>query len=203
LVESEEEKKKYLNIIMEETVRLKNMVNEILQLSQIEAGHIELKMAPFSMEALVKRTMDKLVPYALKRNITIKFVNMSNDVLTCLGDENRIKQVVINLLNNAIQHSYDYSNILISSYRQNEYIYVCVRDFGEGIPEEDIPFIWDRFYTVDKTKSEESTGLGLAIVKNIMNAHGTDVTVNSVYGEGTEFCFHLSGYNEILISEEQ
>jgi signal transduction histidine kinase len=121
---------------------------------------------------------------------------MSEDVLTCFADENRIKQVLINLINNATKHSYDYGNILISAYRQNDNIYVCIRDFGEGIPAEDLPFIWDRFYTVDKNKSESSTGLGLAIVKNIINAHGCEITVNSVYGEGSEFCFYLPSYNE-------
>ncbi|MHB1392989.1 MAG: sensor histidine kinase [Clostridia bacterium] len=196
LVESEEDKKKYLGIIMDETVRLKVMVDEILQLSQIEAGFIQLKLVPFSMEAMIRRTIDKLLPYASKRNVTIKFINMAEDVLTCFGDENRIKQVLINLINNATKHSYDYGNILISAYRQSESIYVCIRDFGEGIPEEDIPFIWDRFYTVDKHMSENSTGLGLAIVKNIINAHGCEITVNSVYGEGSEFCFYLPSYNE-------
>lgn len=198
LVDSEEDKQKYLNIIMEETVRLKGMVDEILQLSQIEAGFVELKLAPFSMEALIRRTIDKLLPFASKRNITIKFINMSDDVLMTFGDENRIKQVMINLLNNAIKHSYDYGNILVSAYRQNDLIYVCVRDFGEGIPEEELPFIWHRFYTVDKSKSEDKTGLGLAIVKNIINAHGTEVTANSVFGEGTQFCFYLPGYSESI-----
>lgn len=196
LVESEEDRQKYLRIIMDETVRLKTMVDEILQLSQIEAGFIQLKLVPFSMEAMIRRTIDKLLPYALKRNITIKFINMSEDVLTCFGDENRIKQVLINLINNATKHSYDYGNILISAYRQSDSIYVCVRDFGEGIPEEDLPFIWDRFYTADKKKSENSTGLGLAIVKNIINAHGCEITVNSIYGEGSEFCFYLPSYSE-------
>lgn len=197
LVETEEDRQKYLGIIMDETVRLKTMVDEILQLSQIEAGFIQLKLVPFSMEAMIRRTIDKLLPYASKRNITIKFINMSEDVLTCFGDENRIKQVLINLINNATKHSYDYGNILISAYRQSDYIYVCIRDFGEGIPAEDLPFIWDRFYTVDKNKSENSTGLGLAIVKNIINAHGCEITVNSVYGEGSEFCFYLPSYNEL------
>jgi signal transduction histidine kinase len=121
---------------------------------------------------------------------------MSEDALTCFGDENRIKQVLINLINNATKHSYDYGNILISAYRQDGNIYVCIRDFGEGIPEMDLPFIWDRFYIVDKRKSENSTGLGLAIVKNIINAHGCEINVTSVRGEGSEFCFYLPEYNE-------
>ena len=196
LVDSEEDRKKYLGIIMDETVRLKTMVNEILQLSQIEAGHIQLQQLPFSMEAMIRRTIDKLLPYASKRNIAIKFINMSEDVLTCFGDENRIKQVLINLIGNAIKHSYDYGNIQINAYRQSDCIYVSVRDFGEGIPVEDLPFIWDRFYTVDKNNSENSTGLGLAIAKNIINAHGCEITVKSIYGEGSEFCFYLPSYNE-------
>ncbi len=194
--ESEEERQKYLAIIMEETVRLKLMVDEILQLSQLEDGHVQLKNIPFSIDSVIKRTIDKLLPIATKRHISIKYQNLSDEIMTCLADENRIKQVLINLLNNAIKHSYDYGNILISTYRQNEFVYVCVRDFGEGIPEEDLPFIWDRFYTVDKQRTVESTGLGLAIVKNILNAHGTGITASSVLGEGTEFCFYLQSYIE-------
>jgi len=196
LVESEEDKKKYLGIIMDETVRLKNMVDEILQLSQIEAGFINLKLVPFRMDNLIRSIIDKLLPYASKRNITIEYINMSEDALTCFGDENRIKQVLINLINNATKHSYDYSNILIRSYREDENIYVCIKDSGEGISMTDLPFIWDRFYIVDKKKSENSTGLGLAIVKNIINAHGCEIDVKSVKGEGSEFCFYLPEYNE-------
>lgn len=196
LAETKEDEEKYLNIIMEESIRLKHMVDEILQLSQMEEGYIQLNINPFSMDTLLKRTIDKVYPIASKRNISIKYNNISDDMLVCLGDENRIKQVVINMLHNAIKHSYNYNNILINSYRQNDRIYVCIRDYGEGIPQEDIPFIFDRFYTVNKSKSEESSGLGLAIVKNIVSSHGSDITVNSTVGEGTEFCFWLPAYVE-------
>ena len=196
LAESKEEEQKYLNIIMEESIRLKTMVNEILQLSQIEEGFAPLNINSFSMDALLKRTIDKVYSYAARRNISIKFNNISDDLLLCLADESRIKQVVINLLHNAIKHSYNYGNILINTYVQNDRIYICIRDFGEGIPQEDLNFIFDRFYTINKQKSEESTGLGLAIVKSIINSHGSEVTVNSVVGEGTEFCFWLPAYIE-------
>jgi signal transduction histidine kinase len=196
LAESKEEEQKYLNIIMEESIRLKTMVNEILQLSQVEEGFSPLNINSFSMDALLKRTIDKVYSYAAKRNISIKFNNISDDLLFCLADESKIKQVVINLLHNAIKHSFNYGNILINSYKQNDRIYVCIRDFGEGIPQEDINFIFDRFYTINKSKSEESTGLGLAIVKSIISSHGSEVTINSVVGEGTEFCFWLQAYNE-------
>lgn len=196
LAESKEDEQKYLNIILEESIRLKNMVDEILQLSQLEEGYIHINAIPFSMDTLVRRTIEKIYPFAYKRNISIKFNNISDDMLVCIGDENRIKQVVINLLHNAIKHSYNYNNILVNTYRQNDRIYVCIRDFGEGIPQEDIPFIFDRFYTINKSKSEESTGLGLAIVKHIIGSHGSDITVNSTVGEGTEFCFWLPAYVE-------
>jgi signal transduction histidine kinase len=197
LAESKEDEEKYLNIIMEESIRLRMMVDEILQLSQIEEGYIQMNIRSFSMDSLLKRTIDKVYPIATKRNISIKFNNISDDdLLLCLGDEGKIKQVVINLLHNAIKHSYNYGNILINSYRQNDRIYVCIRDFGEGIPQEDLPFIFDRFYTINKTKSEQSTGLGLAIVKNIIYMHQSEITVNSVLGEGTEFCFWLPAFTE-------
>lgn len=198
LAETDSDREKYLNIILEESERLRKMVDEILQLSQIEAGSIQLKLSPFSADAIVRRTIDKLLPLAVKKDISIKFNKIDDDLLLCLADENRIKQVIINLLTNAIKHSYEHSNILISSYRISEKIYICVRDFGEGISEEDLPFIWDRFYTTGKSydKSIEGIGLGLSIIKNIINAHGCDITVNSVKGEGTEFCFWLPSYTE-------
>ena len=197
LVESEEERNKYLGIIMDETARLKRMVDEILQLSQMEAGYVQLQSMPFSMDGMIRSMIDKMLPHALKRNIGIKFTKTPEDALNCFGDENRIKQVLINLIYNAIKHSYDNGEILISAYRQGENIYVCVRDFGEGIPEVDLPFIWDRFYIVDKQRSENSTGLGLAIVKNIINAHGCEINVKSVNGEGSEFCFYLPAHKEM------
>lgn len=200
LAENKEEEQKFLNIIMEESIRLRKMVDEILQLSQIEEGHIQLNINSFSMDALLKRTIEKVYPIASQRNISIKFNNISDDLLLCVADENRIKQVVINLLHNAIKHSYNYGNILINSYRQSDRIYVCIRDFGEGIAQEDVPFIFDRFYTINKSKSEESSGLGLAIVKNIISSHGSEITVNSVVGEGTEFCFWLPVYIEMSSS---
>jgi signal transduction histidine kinase len=196
LAESKEEEQKYLNIIMEESIRLKTMVNEILHLSQMEEGFAPFNINSFSMDALLKRTIDKVYSFAAKRHISIKFNNISDDLLLCLADESRIKQVVINLLHNAIKHSFNYGNILINSYKQNDRIYVCVRDFGEGIAQEDLNFIFDRFNTINKAKSEESSGLGLAIVKSIISSHGSEITVNSVLGEGTEFCFWLPAYNE-------
>ncbi|MCQ1531015.1 sensor histidine kinase [Lutispora saccharofermentans] len=198
LAETDSDREKYLNIILEESERLRKMVDEILHLSQIEAGSIQLKLSSFSIDALIKRTIDKILPLAVKRDISIKYNKVDDDLLLCLADENRIKQVLINLLTNATKHSYDHSNILISSYRLNDRIYICVRDFGEGISEEDLPFIWDRFYTAGKSKDKsiEGIGLGLSIIKSIINAHGCDITVNSVKEEGTEFCFWLPSYAE-------
>ncbi|MFZ5352433.1 MAG: sensor histidine kinase [Bacillota bacterium] len=196
LAETDEEREKYLSIILDESKRLRNMVNEILQLSQIEAGHIKLMITPFSIDNTIRMIIEKVSPIAVRRNISIKYNNISDEVLMCLADENRIKQVLINLLYNAIKHSFDYGNILVSLYKQSERIYVCIRDFGEGISHEDLPFIWDRYYTSSKSREEESTGLGLAIVRNIINAHNTDISVNSVKDEGTEFCFWLQSYQE-------
>ena len=139
LAETDSDREKYLNIILEESERLRKMVDEILHLSQIEAGSIQLKLSSFSIDALIKRTIDKILPLAVKRDISIKYNKVDDDLLLCLADENRIKQVLINLLTNATKHSYDHSNILISSYRLNDRIYICVRDFGEGISEEHLP----------------------------------------------------------------
>ena len=108
-------------------------------------------------------------------------------------DRAKIKQVMINLLDNACRYGVDGKKVVINVLKTEKSIKIAVKDFGNGIPSEDIPFLWDRFYRVDKSRRRDTggTGLGLAIVKNIISAHAGKVYVESKLGEYTEFSFEI------------
>ena len=110
-----------------------------------------------------------------------------------LADADKIEQVLQNLIDNAIKFTEKDNKIILSTYKENDRVLVCVKDQGAGISNEELKFIWDRFYTVDKAHSgkKSGTGLGLAIVKSIIELHEQEITVKSEINKGTEFIFTL------------
>lgn len=191
LVEDKDEQDKYLNIILEETLRLRRLVDELLELSQIEAGHIPLKKEQISIALVIKKVVEKLRPLAKDKNIS--FDTRIQGTPMILADEDRIEQVLINLVDNAIRYSKEGSEVKIEVREKDAGVIVAIKDSGPGIPEDEIPFIWERFYKIDKarTRQKGGTGLGLAIVKKIIGIHGGRVWVKNCDEGGTEFCFYL------------
>ena len=170
---------------------MRRLVDELLQLSHIEAGHFGLKKEQVSIKNLVKGVVKKFLPLCNSRNISL--VTEIEDLPNIIADEDRIEQVLINLVDNAIRHSTNDSQISIGAKSNNEGIIVFIKDSGQGIPEEDLPFIWERFYKVDKsrTRQKSGTGLGLAIVKKIVEVHGGKVWAKNNTEGGTTFFFLL------------
>ncbi|MDD4569192.1 MAG: ATP-binding protein [Tepidanaerobacteraceae bacterium] len=191
IVESREERDKYLRIILEETLRLRRLVDELLELSHIEAGHLNLKKDQVSVTSLVKRVAKKVSPILKSRNIDL--ILEVEDTPPIIADEDRIEQVLINLVDNAIRYSVDDSQIRVKARSFDDGIVVSIKDSGHGIPEDEIPFIWERFYKVDKarTRQKGGTGLGLAIVKKIIEVHGGKVWAKNSSEGGTTFFFFL------------
>ncbi len=171
-----------LQVIIEEAARLNHMVEDILYLSQIESGNSKLKLKTFSLWDLLNRVIKKVSFFTDKKSIRI-LLNVDEDAKVC-ADEEKMQQVFLNLLNNAINHSQENSEITIN---MSEDYKIEIIDQGEGIPAEDLPYIWDRFYKVDKSRKRDnnSTGLGMAIVKNILQAHGFQYGITSKLKEGT------------------
>ena len=171
MVENQEEYDKYLNIILEETLRLRRLVDELLELSNIEAGHLNIKKDYISIKQLVERVSKKVLPLCSNKNIEL--ITEIEEVPPVIADEDRIEQVVINLVDNAVRYSATGSKLTIKVQPCKEGIIVSVKDSGPGIPEAELPFIWERFYKVDKsrTRQKSGTGLGLAIVKKIIELH--------------------------------
>lgn len=187
-----EESKKYLTIIQKETYRLSKLINDLLEISKFDSQGVQFNMEPFPLNTVINRAIVSLKPRLDEKNIIVKTA-IPLDLPLCDGDEDRIEQVIHNLLSNAIHYSPVEGKILISGFLRENEIQVEVADNGPGIPAEELPKVWERFYRVDKDRSRRKggTGLGLAIVREIIKKHGGRVIAESEQGEGAVFGFTL------------
>jgi signal transduction histidine kinase len=171
-----------------QTRHLIRLVNDLRELSLAESGQLPLEKIPSNLNDLVTETLLALEPLAVDRGVTL-----SNEVLPLpevIVDPFRIRQVLINLLSNALQHTPKNGKVIINSRTDASWVVISVQDTGEGLEPGQLTAVFDRFYRADKSRSRETggTGLGLAIVKAIVEAHGGQVEVHSAgKGEGSQF----------------
>lgn len=179
-------REKFLSIIEDEANRLTRLINDILTLSHIE-NNIEGKKDEFEVGDIVKDVYNLMKHTAEKKNIEIVIGGESNSILN--GDSDRFKQMLINLVDNAIKYSDNNGKIVISTRCENEDFLISVEDNGVGIPKEHLGRLFERFYRVDKARSraQGGTGLGLAIVKYIVAGFNATIRVESEVGKGSKF----------------
>lgn len=189
---SEEEKRELAQIIYDESLRMGRLVNELLDLARMEAGHIQLNKDSINIREFARRVLRKFQGMAKDNNIQLKaeIAEIEHEIMV---DPDRIEQVLTNLIDNAMRHTNDQGTVTLAVSPLRDGIKFDVRDTGSGIPEEDLPFVFERFYKADKarTRGRSGTGLGLAIVRNIVEAHHGHVSVHSKIGEGTTFSFFI------------
>jgi two-component system phosphate regulon sensor histidine kinase PhoR len=186
------QRSRFLDIIRTHTDRLNLIITDLLLLSKIESGQIPLKREPVKLLALVDRTLGLLRHLIEQKQHKVVTV-IPSGLPPILGDEERLGQVFTNLLDNAIKYTPDHGTITITAEVVQDTVEVSVEDTGIGIPPQDLPRIFERFYRVDKARSRElgGTGLGLAIVKHLVEGHGGSVSVESLSGQGTRFRVRL------------
>lgn len=188
---SAEDHQKYLGVIVGETRRLNKLIRELLDLSQIESGKFPLNLQPFDVNELISRVLITFEEKIVEKKLEIE-VDFRQEKATVLADSDRIEQVVINLLDNAVKFTEEGGRIRIWTHSASDRILIGIADTGPGIPEEDQPYIWERFYKVDKSHTgKKGTGLGLSIVKKIIDQHGERITLQSQPGSGAVFTFTL------------
>jgi two-component system sensor histidine kinase ResE len=190
---SEEEKKEFAKIIYDETLRIGRLVNELLDLARMEAGHFSFHMESVPFKNFVERVTHKFNGIAKEKGITLSCAAASDHALVINMDADRIEQVLTNLIDNAIRHTAPNGYVKVAEEEVEDGVYIHVEDNGSGIPKEDLPFVFERFYKADKarTRGKSGTGLGLAIAKNIVEAHNGRIFVKSKLGQGTTFSFFL------------
>lgn len=189
VAETEEERMELVKIIYDESVRMGRLVRELLDLARMEAGHFELNRDDIHLNMLLQKVFRKFAAVAKEKGIDLQIKPLTGQDLVYL-DADRMEQVLTNLIDNAFRYTPQGGKITISSEKREGVLHLKVTDTGSGIHEEDIPFLFERFYKGDKARTRGAsggTGLGLAIVKNIIEAHGGKIYVQSKVGEGTSF----------------
>jgi signal transduction histidine kinase len=187
-LEDTELARRWLTVILEEAQRQERLINDLLDLSMIEAHQVEMRFQDVDLSALLKHAADVLRPHGNRTNVTID-VHLPKKPVRWRADEDRISQVVINLTDNAIKYSPRDGKVEIRLQYKKDKALIEVTDHGTGIPEEELPRIFERFYRVEKGSSARfgGRGLGLSIARHIVEAHGGEMQVESKLGKGSTF----------------
>jgi len=193
-LDDKENAREFLTIIHSEAERLASLIADILNLSKIESGKFIMELKSCRIDAIIMQVFSRLKKQARKKKIILD-MQIPSDCPKILADERKLSQVVLNLIDNAIKYTPEggKGKVTIASQNKGSYIQINISDTGIGIPEKDLPRIFERFYRVNKAHSKElgGTGLGLSIVKHIIQAHQGEVFVNSVLGQGSTFSFTI------------
>ncbi|WP_440831237.1 sensor histidine kinase [Paenibacillus sp. 22594] len=185
LYETEEEKKLYLDIIDQEAHRIQHLVDDLFELAKMEEGKIPLHMEDVDLKPIVEHAARKLELTAKEKGLSIT-VSYSGQAVEVHGDRKRMEQIVMNLLENAVRYT-DEGGINVQLNTTPDAVLFIVEDTGIGIPEDELPYIFDRFYRVEKSRSRQygGTGLGLSIVKKLAELLGGSIRITSANGMGT------------------
>lgn len=182
----------YLNIVYDEVDRLARLVNDLLDMSAMEAGKFKLTVRPIDLYEIIGLCVVNLQGKIETKKLNVDVI-FEDEHQYVLADRDRIIQVITNLLENAIKYGEEAGKIIIKSHKKGDKVYVSVFNSGPLIPKESINNIWDRFYKSDKSRTNKiSTGLGLAIVRLILTQHKEDIWVKNIEDKGVEFTFTLA-----------
>ncbi|MBP7497706.1 MAG: sensor histidine kinase [Bacteroidales bacterium] len=184
---------KYLQRAEKSLDRMISIINDLEKISRLESGEIELKMEKFDIKHLIREVFDFLEIKAKKKNITLLCEYKNETSVYVFADKDKIRQVLINLVDNSINYGKANGKTTIGIFDMEENFLFEITDNGAGIAQHHIPRLFERFYRVDKGRSREEggTGLGLAIVKHIIEVHNQSVNVRSTIGIGSTFAFTL------------
>jgi two-component system phosphate regulon sensor histidine kinase PhoR len=182
--------RRFLDRVETEVDALTQMVQELLELSRIESGQVPLRLESVAIADVVSPPVERLRPQAERAGLSLN-VDLPPDLPPVLADADRAQQVITNLVHNAIKFTPPGGKVTTSVVAGGDEIVISVRDTGIGIPTDDLPRIFERFYKADRARSGGGTGLGLAIARHIVQAHGGRIWVESVEGRGSTFSFTL------------
>lgn len=190
--DNKEKREEHLDIIINETDSLNTLVSDMMNLSQLQAGAVSVESVPFDLTEQLHNCYNRFEPLAAAEGVKINFYYEPE--LIAMGDANKIEEVLNNFVSNALKHYGENKIIVLKGFLKNKnYIRVEVTDFGTGIDEEALPYIWDRYYKIDKhyQRSKSGSGLGLAISRAILETYNCKYGVISKINEGSTFYFEI------------
>ncbi len=190
-----EKQRHYLEIVEKQAVGLTKLINDLLDISRIESGMIGVVLQPLSLTGIIENIVMQMANLAIEKDVEIT-TEIEEGLPLIYADRDRINQVIMNLLDNAIKFTDAGGNINISAKRADDFCLIEISDTGVGIPQSELPHVFDKFYQVESsmTRQRGGIGLGLPICKELIKAHGGDIWVSSSLGKGTTFSLTIPLY---------
>jgi len=194
MVKKESDRQRYYQIILNETMRLSRLIDDMLELSKLQSRTLAFKMFPFNINTLISNIEIRFKPIMKESGIKFSVQNNFGELPTVMGNPDRVEQILVILLDNAKKYTPSGKSITIATdyIEAEKKVYISVVDTGQGIHEYDIGHIFDRFFKADRARGKKGSGLGLSIAKELLTYMGETITVNSKYEEGSTFTFTLS-----------
>ena len=194
MVKKESDRQRYYQIILNETMRLSRLIDDMLELSKLQSRTLAFKTFPFNLNTLISNIEIRFKPIMKESGIRFSVQNNYGELPTVVGNPDRVEQILVILLDNAKKYTPAGKSItILTDYIETEKkVYVSVADTGQGIHEYDIGHIFDRFFKADRARGKKGSGLGLSIAKELLTYMGETITVNSKYEEGSTFTFTLT-----------
>lgn len=185
-----------LEVMGGEVVRLQGLIDDLFTLARADVGGLPLDVGPLDIGTVVRRQVDAIEPLAWASSQVTVVAQVMPSLPSALADEARLEQVLVNLLRNAVRHTPPGGIVAVVAAAEDEHVRIEVRDTGEGIPSEELPHIWERFYRGQGAREQRGTGLGLALVKELVEAMGGTVGVESEVGQGSCFTVWVPRYKD-------
>ena len=197
MIRSEEARMRYYDIILRETMRLSRLIDDLMELSRLQSGKISIDKQVMPLEEMI---LDLAEKYSATAEDKGQKFNLMFDPATCpqvVSNPDRVEQVLVILLDNAMKYTPEGGEIFLNARWNDSHVVLSVRDTGIGISESDLPYVFDRFYKADKSRTGSSgSGLGLSIAREMLRWMGEDIVVTSEKGKGSEFSFTLKRYEK-------
>ena len=180
----------FLDRMVTEVDALTQMAQELVDLSRIESGQVKLELHKISPGDLLQSAADRMKMQAERAGLDLR-VEYKDDLPGLRVDQSRLEQVLVNLIHNAVKFTRPGGQVILLAESSGDEVRFAIKDTGIGIPADDIPRIFERFYRVDKSRTGSGTGLGLSIARHIVEAHGGKIWAESIEGQGSTFFFTI------------
>ena len=192
MVRSEEARMRYYDIMLRETMRLSRLIDDLMELSRLQSGKLSLEMRRMALSTMIEDLADKYTATARDKNQTFRLLADPAACPDVIANPDRVEQILVILLDNAMKYTPEGGEISLDVRAEGEKAVLSVSDTGIGIAEEDLPYVFDRFYKADKSRTGSSgSGLGLSIAREILQWMGESISVRSEKGKGSVFSFTL------------